>query len=293
MSITDDLKNIFTRSDNGLMRIILINIAVFLVVNIVDEIFVLKGIISPKDSVVLPWLAIPSDALPAIKHGWSFITYMFLHKEIFHILFNMLWLYWLGKIFVEYAGSKRLVGVYLLGGLSGGILFLLMSIIFPFYFEKSELLGASAGVMAVVIASAVLLPDYIIHLLFIGPVRLKYLALGAFILTSLLDISQNTGGKIAHIGGALLGMVFTLLYKNGRDITLPVANFLDWLLSVFSGRSKIKVSYRKKTSDDDYNQNQRAKQAKIDLILDKISKSGYEALTKEEKDFLFKASGRN
>jgi len=289
MSITEDLKNVFNRSGSGLTRIILINIIVFLIVNISNALLRF----TESGTSLVYWLALPGNTSLALKHAWGFLSYMFLHEEIFHILFNMLWLYWLGKIFVEYAGSKRLVGVYLLGGLSGGILFTIVAMISPFYFHNTFLLGASAGVMAVVIATAVLLPDYVIHLLFFGPVRLKYIALISFILTSLLDISQNTGGKISHIGGALFGLVFMLQYKNGRDITKPVTAFLDWVQSVFSGRPKIKVSYRKKVSDEDYNFNQRAKQAKIDAILDKISKSGYDALTKEEKDFLFKASGRN
>src|ERR1051325_428054 len=133
------------------------------------------------------------------------------------------------------------------------------------------LLGASAGGMAVVIATAVLLPDYPIHLLFFGPVRLKYLALISFLLTSILDISENTGGKISHIGGALFGLIFMLQYKNGKDMTKPVTAFLEWASALFSGKPKIRVSYKRKVSDDDYNQNARAKQAKIDQILDKIS----------------------
>src|ERR1035437_5949887 len=289
MSVVDDFKNIFTRSGNGLMRIILINVIVFLVVNIVDQAIRFSG----SGHSLNYWLPLPGDTILALTHAWTFITYMFLHEGLMHILFNMLWLYWLGKIFVEYVGSKRLVAVYLLGGISGGILFTLVSTVFPLNFHNTVLLGASAGVMAVVVAIAILLPDYMIHLMFFGGVRLKYLALASFILTSILDISQNTGGKISHIGGALFGMIFMLQYKNGNDITKPVSAFLDWIVGLFSGRSKIKVSYRRKTSDDNYNANQRAKQQKIDSILDKISKSGYEALTKEEKDFLFKASGKN
>lgn len=239
------------------------------------------------------WLALPGNTVLALTHAWAFITYMFLHEGVMHILFNMLWLYWLGKIFVEYVGSKRLVAVYLLGGLSGGLLFTLASLLFPLYFYNTFLLGASAGVMAVVIAIATLLPEYKIHLLFFGGVPLKYLALVSFILTSILDISQNTGGKISHIGGALFGAVFMLQYKNGKDITRPVIAFLDWITSLFTGRTKIKVSYRRGANDDDYNASQKAKQEKVDAILDKISKAGYESLTKEEKDFLFKASGKN
>ena len=292
MSFTDDFKNAFTRSGNGLTRIILINVIVFLIVNIVDQVFIMKGTIGPKESVIVPWIGVPSDGLLALRHGWAFVTYMFSHQGIFHILFNMLWLYWLGKIFVEYVNSKRLVAVYLLGGISGGILFVILSMLFPLYFEKHHLIGASAGVMAVVIATAVLLPDYVIHLMFFGPVRLKYLALVSFLLTSLLDLSQNTGGKIAHIGGALFGLVYMIRYKSGSDLSKPVTAFFDRVQSLFSGRQKIKVSYRKKVSDEEYNRNQRAKQEKVDSILDKISKSGYDALTKDEKDFLFRASGR-
>ncbi|MBI3501145.1 MAG: rhomboid family intramembrane serine protease [Bacteroidetes bacterium] len=287
MSFTNDLRGVFTRSGSGLMRIIVINAIVFIVVNIVDELLRFSG----QGFSLVYWLALPGEISTALTHAWALITYMFLHKDFFHILFNMLWLYWLGKIFVEYVGSKRLVAVYLLGGISGGILYLLSSLVFPLYFQNTFLLGASAGVMAVVIAIAILLPDYVIHLLFFGGVRLKYLALISFVLTSLLDISQNTGGKIAHIGGALFGMIFMLQYKNGKDITKPFTNLLDWIAS--PKRPKIKVSYRRKVSDDDFNSNQRLKQQKIDQILDKISKSGYDALTKEEKDFLFKASGRN
>ncbi|MFI5164498.1 MAG: rhomboid family intramembrane serine protease [Bacteroidia bacterium] len=289
MSVVDDLKHVFTRSGNGLMRIILINVIIFFAVNIADQFIKFTG----SGRSLVYWLALPGDVVLALAHCWTFITYMFLHEGLMHILFNMLWLYWLGNIFVEYVGSKRLVGVYLLGGISGGILYALTSLIFPLYFYNTFLLGASAGVMAVVIAIAILLPDYIIHLMFFGGVKLKYLALASFILTTILDFSQNTGGKIAHIGGAFLGMVFMLQYKNGKDITKPVTAFLDWISSLFSGRSKIKVSYRRKTSDDEYNASQKAKQQKVDMILDKISKSGYEALTKEEKDFLFKASGKN
>lgn len=289
MSFAEDFKNVFTRSGSGLTRIILINVIVFLIINIVDQLIKFTG----SGLSLAYWLALPGDVILSLKHFWTFITYMFLHEGLMHILFNMLWLYWLGKIFVEYLGSKRLVGVYLLGGISGGISYLFTSMLFPIYFYNTFLLGASAGVMAVVIAIAILLPDYVIHLLFFGGVRLKYLALISFILTTILDFSQNTGGKIAHIGGALFGMIFMLQYKNGRDLTKPVSIFLEGMQSFFSGRSKIKVSYKRKATDDDYTTNQRLKQQKIDQILDKISKSGYEALTKGEKDFLFKASGKN
>lgn len=289
MSITEDLKNVFTGSGNGLMRIILINVTVYLLVNIMEEFMRLSG----SGISLIYWLSLPGNIILALTHAWALITYMFLHQGLMHILFNMLWLYWLGKIFVEYIGSKRLIGVYILGGICGGLLFLLAAAVFPLQFYNSFLLGASAGVMAVVIAIAVLVPDYTIHLLLIGPVRLKYLALASFILTSILDISQNTGGKISHIGGALFGMLFTLQHKKGHDLTRPVTAALDLITSLFSRRSRIKVSYRRKASDEDYNASQKEKQEKLDAILDKISKAGYPSLTKEEKDFLFKVSGKS
>ncbi|MEK6616051.1 MAG: rhomboid family intramembrane serine protease, partial [Bacteroidota bacterium] len=148
MSFVEDFKNIFTRSGNGLMRIILINVIVFIFINIVDQLIKFTG----NGTSLVYWFALPGNAILALKHGWAFITYMFLHEGLMHILFNMLWLYWLGKIFVEYVGSKRLVAVYLLGGICGGILYILSSMVFPLYFYNTFLLGASAGVMAVVIA---------------------------------------------------------------------------------------------------------------------------------------------
>ena len=291
MSVTEDLKNIFTKSGNGLMRIILVNVFVYLLVNILGEFLRFSG----SDTSLVYWLSLPGNVVLAITHIWTLATYMFLHEGLMHILFNMLWLYWIGKIFVEYVGSKKLVSVYLLGGISGGILFLLVSAVIPLQFYNTFLLGASAGVMAVVISTAVLLPEYTIQLMFLGPVRLKYLALASFILTSILDLSQNTGGKISHIGGALFGMVFMLQYKKGNDISKPITAFLDWVAALFSGSSRIKVSYSRKAkaSDEEYNAGKKAKQERVDTILDKISKAGYESLTKEEKDFLFKASGKS
>src|SRR3990172_2067051 len=123
MSFADDIKNVFSRSGSGLTRIILINVIVFLIINIVDQLIKFTG----SGHSLVYWLSLPGDVILALKHGWTFITYMFLHEGLMHILFNMLWLYWLGKIFVEYLGSKRLVGVYLLGGISGGLLYILSS----------------------------------------------------------------------------------------------------------------------------------------------------------------------
>ncbi len=289
MSIVEDFKNNFIRNGNSLTKIILVNAVIFILINIIDSLSKLTG----SNYLPLFWLAISGNIPIAITRPWTLITYMFLHRDLFHILFNMLWLYWIGNIFLEYVGSKRLVGVYLLGGISGGVLYALSALVFPLYFQNTFLLGASAGVMAIVIATAILVPNYTINLILLGPIRLKYLALFSFLLSSVLDLSQNTGGKIAHIGGALFGIIFMLYYKKGKDITKPLIRLFNSVESFFSKKSIIKVSYRRKVSDEEYNLNKKEKQEKTDEILDKISKSGYESLTKEEKDYLFNVSGKH
>ncbi len=288
MSVTDDLKKVFAQGGNGIMRIVFINAIVFILVNILGELIRFTG----NGPSLIYWLSLPGNLPAALRQFWGILTYMFLHEGLSHILFNMLWLYWIGKIFVEYVSSKQLVAVYILGGLSGGLLFLSAAMLFPSQFSNTYLLGASAGVMAVVIATAVLVPEYTLQLIFFGPVRLKYIALVSFILTSLIDLTQNTGGKIAHIGGALFGMYYMIQYKKGKDYSKFMVVLIDRITNLFSKTSNIRVSYRKKMSDDEYNIAQKEKQQKVDLILDKISKAGYESLTKEEKDFLFKASGK-
>jgi hypothetical protein len=148
--------------------------------------------------------------------------------------------------------------------------------------------------MAVIIATAVLVPDYQMHLMFLGPIKMKYLALGAFILTSLVDFSANTGGKVSHIGGAIYGYAYMYYYKKGVDINSPFVNFFDKLKSIFQFASSVrKFKTYKGEGQKQKTSNPADRQKKIDAILDKISRSGYDALSKDEKDFLFKASKEN
>jgi len=288
MTFASDLRNVF-RKDNGLMKLIIINVIVFILVNITVALGRLSGIGGES---VTRWLALPSDLSQFLTHCWTVITYMFLHLDLSHIFFNLLWLYWLGKIFTEYMGSKRLISVYLLGGISGGLLFMGVFNLVPTWGTAHYLLGASAGVMAVVVATAAFVPNYVVVLFLLGPVRLKYIALVSFLLTSIIDLTQNTGGKVAHIGGALFGLLYGLQYKNGKDILRGFYRFLDKLASLFSFKSRpsLTVSYKKKISDEEYNLNKKQKQKRIDEILDKISRSGYESLSKDEKQLLFKIS---
>jgi hypothetical protein len=218
---------------------------------------------------------------------------MFVHREIWHILFNMLWLYWFGKIFLEFLDQRKLVAVYILGGISGSVLYILSFNIFPVFDSmvgESVAIGASASVMAIVVAAAAYVPDYPVHLLLLGRVRIKYVALAIFILTSFMDFSVNSGGKIAHIGGAVFGYFYTLNLRRGRDAGKFLNRFLDSVVTLFRPRRKMKVTYRKKADDIEYNMKKAEHQARINAILDKISKGGYESLTKEEKDTLFRES---
>jgi len=204
-----------------------------------------------------------------------------------------LWLYWFGTIFLHYIGQKKLVAVYLLGGISGAILYIISFNIFPAFtgmVADSSAIGASASVMAVVIAIAVYVPDYTVNLFLLGRIKIKYMALAIFILTSFMDFSVNSGGKIAHIGGALFGYLYSGNLRKGRDIGKWINLIIDRIVTLFKPKKKMKVTYKKPVDDYDFNKQKADHQNRINAILDKISKGGYESLTKEEKDLLFRES---
>lgn len=291
-NIINELKNRFT-SGSILVRLIYINIAVFLFILISGAIYSLINPQAIENPLVL-WLAVPADITQLYKF-WTLITYMFLHQDFLHILFNMLWLYWFGIIFLQYLDQRKLLGVYILGGLAGAVLYIVIYNLIPaLEAERSIALGASASVMAIVIATAVYVPDYRLNLLFIGPVKLKYIALVAigFDVLSILE-SSNVGGHIAHIGGALFGYFYIQQYRKGVDLTRKTNEILDDFFDLFKSKPKMKVSYKKTkppTNDMEYNAQKQTQQEEIDRILDKISKSGYDSLTKAEKEKLFKMS---
>jgi membrane associated rhomboid family serine protease len=291
MGIWDDIKNTF-RNGSSLTRLMYVNIAVFLVITIASVFgFLLNNpLLSDK---VLDLMSVPASGRALILRPWTIITYMFVHKDIWHILFNMLWLYWFGTIFLEYLDQKKLVAVYLLGGISGAIVYILSFNIFPVYtgiVAESVAIGASASVMAIVIAVAAYVPDYTVHLLLLGRVKIKYMALAIFILTSVMDFSVNSGGKLAHIGGALFGYLYTLNLRQGRDIGKRLNSAIDFLATMFKPRKKLKVTHKKPVTEYEYNKIKVEQQARINHILDKISKGGYDSLTKEEKETLFRES---
>jgi membrane associated rhomboid family serine protease len=292
MGIWDEISATF-RSGSSLMKLIYINIAVFLAVTIAGIIGFL--IVDPEiTNKTIRILSVPSSFQTLLLRPWTIITYMFTHKELLHILVNMLWLYWFGKIFLEYLDQKKLVSVYLLGGIAGGITYILAYNIFPAFNgvagESIPLLGASASVMAVVVAIAAYVPDFTVYLLFLGRVKIKYIAIGIFIFTSILDFSVNSGGKLAHIGGAVYGYFYILSFRQGRDIGKWLNKFLDAIVTLFKPRKKLKVTYKKPADDYDYNKIKADHQKEINAILDKISKGGYDSLTKQEKETLFRES---
>jgi membrane associated rhomboid family serine protease len=291
MSVIDELKTSF-KTGSVLTRLIYVNTGVFLVIKILEMIAVLSGQTTLATDVI-SYLAIPASFDLLRSRPWTIITYMFLHQGFIHILFNMLWLYWFGKIFLDFLDQRKLLSLYLMGGVAGGLLYVAVYNIFPVFaglVNGSICLGASAAIMAIIVAVAVYMPDLELYLLFFGRVKLKYLALITFFVVSIFDFSVNTGGKISHIGGALMGLAYGYGIKNGRDIGAWLNKTIDFFVTLFRPRSKLKVTYKKPKTDIEYNTMKREHQSAIDHILDKISKGGYESLTKEEKELLFRES---
>ena len=291
MGIWDDIKNTFSHGSN-LTRLIYINAGVFILITISAVIgFLIKNPdISYK---FISLLSVPSSFKALLLKPWTVITYMFVHKDIWHILFNMLWLYWFGTIFLEYLDQRKLVAVYLLGGIIGALVYILSFNIFPAFtgiVAESVAIGASASVMAVVIAISAYVPDYTVQLFLFGRIKIKYMALAIFILTSVMDFSVNSGGKLAHIGGAFFGYFYTINLRQGRDIGKRFNSVIDFFATIFKPRKKLKVTYKKPVNEYEYNKIKATHQVSINNILDKISKGGYDSLTKEEKETLFKES---
>ncbi len=295
MNLSDQIRSSF-KTANALTRLIYINIAVFVVIKILSVVFFLMNR-RELDQVMLGFFALPAETSALLQRPWTLLSYMFLHYDFLHILFNLLWLFWFGKIFLEYLDPRKLTAVYLLGGIAGGILYIAAFNFFPVFEEgrsASIALGASAAVLAIVITISFYVPDYRIYLWFFGPVKIKYVALVTILIDILSIKSGNAGGHIAHLGGALFGYLYAAQLSKGRDFTRGFNRFLDSAALLFKPKTKMRVKYRKPPgkveTDLDYNARKKAEQAEIDRILEKISKNGYEALTREEKELLFSSS---
>ena len=292
----EEFKNAFQRHNNGHVQLILINVAVYLIVIVLFVISQVSQFPELFDA-VHSLIAIPAPLIEFLQRPWTIITYAFVHDwtGILHILFNMLFLYWFGKLFVEYLGSDKLIAVYFLGALAGGIAYLIVYNVIPYYEARipgGGMVGASAAVYAIVVATATLLPDYTFFLLFLGPVRIKYIAAFYIVLSFLGSVGSNEGGNVAHLGGALIGFVYIKQLQAGSNWGSWITAVIEWCKGLFSAKPKVKVTYRKEAAPGAKKAGKAStvSQDEIDTILDKISDGGYESLTKEEKEKLFNAS---
>jgi membrane associated rhomboid family serine protease len=301
-----NLKNAFRHQNNSLYKIIAINILVFFVMVFARVILTFSGAGGIYET-FRSLLMMPADIPQLIIQPWSAFTYMFFHEGIFHILFNLLFLYWFGLLLNEYLGSKKLANIYILGGLAGGLLYLVMYNVSPYFAESlsyARMLGASAGVYAVVVGAATLAPNHTFFLLLLGPVKIKYIAIFYVLIAFVNSTGNNAGGELAHLGGAALGFLYVNQLQRGRDIGSWIQGIGNFFTKIFRRKSNVKVSYRKTktySSVGDYSQSKSSKptsapkqeivtQEEIDLILDKIAAKGYDSLSKDEKRKLFEFS---
>jgi membrane associated rhomboid family serine protease len=302
----DDFRSEFSKPNNTLVQLILVNTVVFLVLLVAKIGFTMAQQGGIYDF-LLAQVMIPGSANAFLHKPWTLFTYSFAHEDIFHILYNMLFLFWFGRLIDEYLGSRRLIGLYIMGGLAGGILYLAMYNLVPYFqnqIEAARMLGASAAAFSVAMGAATLLPNYTFHLLFFGPVRIKYIVFFFIVLSIAQSAGANAGGNLAHLGGALMGFAYVKLLQNGTDLGRPIYWLVDSLSNLTKPKPPVKVSYRQRsnasTTTSTYasaasgaTSSSAPNQDEVDTILDKISRSGYESLTREEKQKLFRASQRN
>ncbi len=298
MNIWHDIKWQY-RYGSDLIKLILINIAVFIIINLVNIPFILFSKSIPFN--IVNFLSLYASPYNLLRHPWGIFTYMFIHEGFFHLLFNMLGLYWFGQIVQDMIGKRKILPIFIFGGVFGGLVYVLAYNTFPVFSSvvaSSLNMGASAGVMAIVVAAATIAPDYEIRLAIFGPIRIKWIAF-AYVLLDLINIQNgNAGGHIAHLGGALFGFIFIKLLQNGTDLSKPFYAVTDFFPNLFKKKPKLKVEYKKEyaythtqTKSNTKPQNDIVnKQEKLDAILDKINRSSYDSLSKDEKDFLFKIS---
>ncbi len=293
-------KNIFNKLlDNlkyqdSLSQLIIINVAIFLVIALLKVLVVLFELPFLD---LQPYLEVSSVIGYTLRHIWVLFTYMFVHYEVLHILFNMLMLYWFGRIFLTYFTPKNLVALYILGGLAGALFYILTFNTIPYFIKMNptSMIGASASVMAIIFGAAFYNKDQEVMMLLFGRVKIIYIALFIFVLDFIaLGGSSNQGGHVAHIGGALLGYFYAVRYRKGKDITRWINLLIDKIVNLFKPKPKMRVVQRNNRSEDDFSYNERKhnESAEVDRILDKIKQSGYNSLNDNEKKRLFDASNK-
>lgn len=278
MSIVSDLKEQYRTGGAG-VKLIFANIVVFVIVRLMDFLSYVSDLGSAE---ALHWLAMPMQVADFVTKPWTLVTYQFVHYDFVHIAFNMLCLHWFGRLFSHLIGERLLLRTYLLGGIVGAVLCLVIQ---AFSHSVGILLGASGAVLALLFAVAVFEPEYRVNIVFVGNIRLKYYAL-IFVAIDILSIAawNNVGGHVAHLGGALLGVALGLWWKRNGVPQLKAENAYQ------PHRAKMKVVYGDKQCDIDYNTQKQARSQEVDRILEKIKLSGYDSLSKHERQTLFDES---
>lgn len=287
----EELKSTLKSGENHI-KLILINIGVFLLIQFIQVLFFLFNK-SFDTSIISNFLAVSSSPIKLLIKPWTLITYQFLHYDLRHIFFNLLMLFFGGKLFVEFLGTHRIISVYLFSGIAAALLFFIAYNVFPVFqysAPNAVTIGASGSILGVVIAIATYIPNFTVSLFFLFEVRLKWIAL-AIVIIDIISISKgNAGGHLAHLGGALFGFTYAKQLKAGNDF------LMKWSVSFDKIKSKWNKLFQKSPKNQYSNTAKQKKkedlknQELIDAILDKISKSGYDSLTKQEKEILFKAS---
>lgn len=306
-SIYKDLKAEFGYG-NKVNQLVIVNVAVFVFATVLNFILFLSngGKTSAIFESLIKYFAMSSNGIFVITHPWILVTNMFLHLEFFHILWNMLIFIWFGRVTGDFLGNHRIVFLYFCGGLMGSILFFLTANVLPYGANGTKMaLGASAGIMSIVVAAGTIAPDYSFRLLFIGDVKLKFIVL-ALLIIDLISITSNsnTGGHFAHLGGAIFGFIFVRLLQEGHDLSLPFNRMTEYIQYLFSFNraskrmnNPLKVIHRKTQTKPKNTADRETKggnsldyQTQLDQILDKIKQKGYDSLSDGEKEFLFQAS---
>lgn len=304
-SIWDDVKREF-QYGNMVTRLIIVNAIVFIFINIVKLILRFPDPLNPIPyDTFLHFFSMPASITHLLTHPWALITSAFLHQDFPHLLWNMLAFYWFGRVVGDLLGNHRILPLYLLGGITGNLVFFFVANVLNI---GSYALGASAAVTAMLACAALVAPNYIFNIILIGPVKLKYIALVLLFLDVVaIANNYNAGGSFAHLGGAAMGFLFVSSLRNGIDLGKPITLMINAIANLFNGKNKKTFSYKK--GDKEYARTERkqqttsqqgnrksdteggvSEQERLDIILDKIKQKGYESLTQEEKEFLFNAS---
>lgn len=295
-SIWDDIKQNIIYGNNSLIHLIAINVVLFLFMAIPLGLVMLGGVdaFDTAMSTFGEWLFLPGNFTELLIKPWTLITHFFLHSfSIQHILWNMVFLWMFGRIFHNLMGNQRTIQLYVLAGIAGGLAFMIAAYLLPTLSNYRRLVGASGAVMGFVIATTTLTPQYSIRLFLLGNIKLWWIA-SFFVITDLIFISENTGGRIAHLFGGLMGYIFVSQLRRGNDLGAWISKTLQMLKYLGSRKPKSQFKTHRNTeprqSRASGSSSQRVSQEEIDAVLDKIKESGYESLTEHEKNILFRAS---